>query len=71
MKYWDQRRSILLMQVAHNLNDDSNRFILQFNWAFDDYWSCFVVGTVTTGDEDTEFGALVKSAIEVGLELTF
>ena len=71
MKDWDQRRSLLLMQVDHNLNDDSNRFILQFNRACGDNWSGFAVGTVTTGDEHTEFGALVKSAIEVGLELTF
>jgi hypothetical protein len=29
------------------------------------------VGTVTKGDEKTEFGGLIKSALEVGVELSF
>jgi len=70
-KDWDQRRTTLSLRLIHNLNDDSNRLIAHFTRAMGDHWSGFVVGAVTSGDENTEFGSLVKSSLEAGFELTF
>jgi hypothetical protein len=67
---WDQRRTNLVARLAYNLNDDSTSFILHLNRAIGDYWNTFAVATVTGGDENTEFGSLIKSSLVAGLEFT-
>ena len=70
-KDWDQRRTNLVARLAHNLSDDSNRLIISINRAIGDYWNTFAVATVTSGDENTEFGGLIESSVVAGVEVTF
>ena len=70
-KDWDQRRTNLAARIIHDLNDDSSSFIVYLNRGIGDHWNTFAVATVTSGDENTEFGSLIKSSLVAGVEFTF
>ncbi|MBN1849777.1 MAG: hypothetical protein JW932_14465 [Deltaproteobacteria bacterium] len=61
----------LSLSWIQNLDDDSARFIANVDCYTGDHIEVFTIGSVNTGDKDTEFRTILDSFLMIGLEYTF
>ncbi len=71
IKSWNLRETQLTLRLIHNLDDQSSRFIAYGEHALDDNFVLFGLGNITSGDADTEFGAVADFSILAGVSYTF
>lgn len=80
------RQNYLLVQYSHSrirnttinftgrwirsLDDDSNRIISIFEYGLGDHTQLFAIGNVDIGNNDAEFGSLLKYSLMVGVKFT-
>ncbi len=70
-KFWNYRETQLTLRLIHNIDDQSSRFIAYGEHDLDDHFVLFGLGNITTGDQDTEFGALATFSVLAGFSYTF
>jgi hypothetical protein len=61
----------LSFSYIHNIDDGSGRFISTIDYSIGDHLSFFSNAVYNTGNQDTEFGSMLKYQIMAGLEYTF
>ena len=61
----------LTFRWTRNLDDGSSQFISIVEYFFGEHTQLFSIGTVNSGDGDTEFGSIVGYQWMVGFEYTF
>jgi hypothetical protein len=61
----------LFLRWAQNLDDGSGQFTTVVTYSLGKHLELFSVGTVTAGDNDTEFGSILDYQWMIGLKYTF
>jgi hypothetical protein len=69
-RIWDTTINIVLRWIR-DLDDDSNRIVVIFEYDLSDRTQLFVIGNVDRGNKDAEFGSLVDYAVMTGVRFTF
>jgi hypothetical protein len=69
-RIWDTTINIVLRWIR-DLDDDSNRIIVIFEYDLSDRTQLFVIGNVDRGNKEAEFGSLVDYAVMTGVRFTF